>query len=149
MIPKIYLDTNVFITAYETSAPQAEQAWWLLDRVERGTFYAVTSELTLAELLVKPLADDNSREVDAYQQLIAPGGAIDVCPVSRRVLILAAHVRVEAKGLRLPDAIHVATARDRGCSQIVSGDLRLPAASGLAWLRFGDRGFSEWQKQWS
>ena len=148
MIPKTDLDASVFILAYESSAPQAEQAWWLLDRVERGTSYAVTSELTLAELLVKPLADGNDREVEAYQRLIAAGGALDVCPVSRRVPVAAAHLRVEAKGLKLPDAIHVATAREAGCSQAVSGDLRLPAMSDLAFLRLGRRCLSEWQKQW-
>ena len=50
-----------------------------------------------------------------------------VVPVTRDILRDAAHVRGEL-GMKLPDAIHVATARERECKVFITNDkgIRLP-----------------------
>jgi predicted nucleic acid-binding protein len=128
---RIYLDTNVFVAAYESKHSRSDHAWPILTAIETGEFVGVTSELTLAEILVKPIEQQNYDLAQHYQEIIAPGAGFDVPTIDRSVLIEAATLRAVTKSLRLPDAIHVATARLNKCSHIVSDDRRLPFAPGL------------------
>ena len=50
----VYLDTNMFIYTVEGYAPEEAFLRELLAALEGGRFAAVTSELSLAEVLVKP-----------------------------------------------------------------------------------------------
>lgn len=132
MIARIYLDTNVFIAAYENGHERGEHAWQILTAIDDGEFAGVTSELTLAEFLVGPLEEKDYGRAQHYQEIISPGVGFDVPAVDRAVLLEAAALRAVKKSLRLPDAIHLATARLSECSHIVSDDRRLPYAPGLA-----------------
>lgn len=55
---------------------------------------------------------------------------LEVVPVSRDVLIEAARLRAVAN-LRLPDAIHGATATLTGCETFLTNDRRLLAIPGI------------------
>lgn len=136
-VPRVYLDTNVFIAAYEHSSARSDHARWLLDAVEDGSIHGATSEITLAELLVKPLQEQALAIVDAYLAIIQPGPGFDVLPVERTVLIEAAQVRASRISIRLPDAIHVATARRLDCDCLVSDDGRLETSKGPPAIRLG------------
>jgi predicted nucleic acid-binding protein len=135
--PRIYLDTNVFIAAYEARGARSDHAWWILDAVETGEFLAVTSELTLAEVLVGPLQDGDEELAGHYHNIVASDDGLDVAPVDRKVLIEAAMLRSFSRSLKLPDAIHVATARIRDCNFIVSDDRRLPSMRGVTIVQLG------------
>lgn len=117
----IYLDTNVFIYALEGYADYAADLTALFESVDRGERKAVTSELTLAEVLVKPFMDQSHERQRAYEQAIQSSEALTVRPVSRDVLIEAARLRATI-GLRLPDAIHLAMARLAGCETFLTND---------------------------
>lgn len=119
---RAYLDTNVFIAAYEHVGAGADHARWVLDAIEDGRLSAATSELTLAELLVRPLQEGASALVEAYQSILGPGPGFDVQPVGRDILVEAARVRAGRSSIRMPDAIHIATARKLGCHVIVTDD---------------------------
>ncbi len=69
---RVYLDTNVFIAAYENTQAHGDHAWRLLTAIESGEFVGVTSELTLAELLVKPIERRDYDLAQHYQEIIAP-----------------------------------------------------------------------------
>ncbi|MDX7949770.1 PIN domain-containing protein [Lichenihabitans sp. Uapishka_5] len=121
----IYLDTNVFIAAFETTGTLSEAAWDILHAVTSGDLHASTSELTLAELLVKPLRLGSDLMVELYTGLITTGGSLSVLPVDRAVLVRSAQIRKSQLGVKLPDAIHLATALGTGCSCFVTDDRRL------------------------
>jgi predicted nucleic acid-binding protein len=135
--PRVYFDVNVFIAAFENRGARSDHAWWLLSAVERGDLVGVTSELTLAELLVKPMLEQDGDLVHHYKELITPGEGFEVPVVSRDVLIEAAALRTVRLSLRLPDAVHVASARLSHCVAIVSDDRRLPFAPGLNLVQLG------------
>ena len=61
-----YLDTNLFIYAVEGYEPEQDFVRELFSALERGDFAAATSELTLAELLVKPFELGREDVVSAY-----------------------------------------------------------------------------------
>lgn len=134
---RIYLDANVFIAAYETQGARSDHAWWILEAVEDGHFVAMTSELTLAEVLVVPIQEGDDDLVGSYQSVIATGDSLEVAAVDRNILKEAATLRAMRRSLKLPDAIHVATARLAGCRYIVSDDRRLPFAPGVQLVQLG------------
>jgi len=136
-VPLIYLDANVFIAAYESQGARSDHAWWLLEAIEDGELSGVTSELTLAEILVRPIGEQDHDLVRHYQDVVSPAECLRVPAVTRQVLVEAATLRSIQRSLRLPDAIHVASARLTGCSHIVSDDRRLPFAPGLEIVQLG------------
>ncbi len=87
--PRIYLDTNVFIAAYENRHARSEHAWQILSAIDDGELVGVTSELTLAEFLVRPLQEQDYDRAKHYQEIIAPGAGFDVPTVDRAVLLEA------------------------------------------------------------
>lgn len=118
---KVYLDTNIVIYAIEGFADLAAQIQALLQALDDAQIVAVTSELTLAEALIKPLKDQNQPGQEAYQKFLTPTSALQVVPISREILEEAARLRSTTK-LKLPDAIHLATATLNGCDSFLTND---------------------------
>lgn len=138
---RIYLDSNVFIYALEGDETTAEVAMSLLNAVRAKPKFAVTSELTLAEILVIP---EKARQLGLrrrYLDLLVWSGVFDLRPVSREVLIESARYRLAVHPGKpaprddrrnfLPDAIHVVTAIESGCGFFVARDKRLKLPRGL------------------
>ena len=134
---RIYLDTNVFIYALEEHPDYVDALAELFDEVDSGRLTAVTSELTLAEALVKPMTQRDRALQEAYERAVQPGDSLEVVLVSRSVLIQAARLRATTS-LKLPDAIHVATAQIARCDTLLTNDQRLKAAPGLHVLLFSE-----------
>ena len=127
---KAYLDANVFIYAIERIGDFVPVISGILPALDEQRFHAVTSELTLAETLVKPLRDGNGELAGDYIASIQPRPALEVVPVSREILIDAARMRAKS-GLKLPGAIHAATAVRSGCGNFVTNDARFRSLPGL------------------
>jgi predicted nucleic acid-binding protein len=126
------LDTNVFVIAFETRCEYSLEIEDFFSTLRARPGRAVTSELTLAELLAPvtlPLALPQNMRKKLYLDLLLHSGLIDLRPVSRDILIDTADLRNEA-AQKLPDAIHVATAIHAGCNLFLSNDkgVRLPAS---------------------
>ncbi len=103
----------------------------LFARVDAGQLTAVTSELTLAEALVKPFASGRDDLRQAYLDTLRSGGSLVVAAVSREILIDAARLRGQHQALKLPDAIHAATAQAHGVEFFVTNDARFSALSSV------------------
>ena len=126
----LYLDTNVFVYACEGFPEFADILRELFEAIDAGNITAVTSELTLAELLVKPFMDGDTHRQEVYRDTIRNSDLLSVHPVSRDILIEAARLR-SISPLRLPDAIHVATACSAGCNAFLTNDRRINSITGL------------------
>jgi predicted nucleic acid-binding protein len=126
--PRIYLDSNVFIRAFESVDEESKLLRTLFEALRARRHSAVTSELTLAEVL------GNGRDLHFkrrfYRGLIEWSGFIDLRPVSRSILIETADLRKAAKH-NLPDAIHLVTAIRAGCSLFASHDRRMRPPKGM------------------
>ncbi|MBI4923164.1 MAG: PIN domain-containing protein [Devosia nanyangense] len=120
---RVYLDTNIFIVLREHHGPESEQLVALAQASSQtGRARLVTSELTLAELLVKPMADGESDLARDYEQMIGGADWLTVLPVGRDVLRRAASLRSRHRGLKLPDAIHIGSALAGACSRVLTSD---------------------------
>lgn len=133
-VPRVYLDANVFITAMEHVGARSDHAWWVFASIEDGEIVGVTSELTLSEILVKPLERKAEGIAEAYQQMISPASGFEVRPVDRAILVGAAHLRAGRRSIKLPDAVHIATAQAGGCAFFVSADERIAVPDGMTHL---------------
>jgi predicted nucleic acid-binding protein len=133
-----YLDTNAFIGAFEGTLDQTSPLEGLFEHFRSRPKAAITSELTLAELL-SPSGARSSRKMQdrLYRDLLLRSNFIDLRPVTRDVLLKTVELRryVPHK-LQLPDAIHIATAIQARCPFVMSADKdyrSLP--SGMTWVR--------------
>lgn len=133
-IPKgtrVYLDTNVWIYALEGYTEFVASVTALFARIDAGELVAVTSELTVAEVLVKPFANGNAELQQQYTELLQPSESLLVIPVSKALWIDAAGLRAKHTSLKLPDAVHAATAIANAAIDFISNDSRFASVSGL------------------
>lgn len=134
---KLYLDANLFIYTLEEVTPWVEVTSQILAAVDAGECSAITSELTLAECLVRPLALGRTEVVQQYLSLLQNRQFFTVFPLSRDLLIEAARLRATTR-LKLPDALHAATAQRQSCTLFVTNDDRLRAVPSLQLLYLRD-----------
>jgi predicted nucleic acid-binding protein len=132
--PRVYLDANVFVAAFEHVGAHSDHAWWIIRAIENGEIAAGTSELTLAEVLVKPFEVGAVELANGYERMMVSGSNFEVLPVRRDILVGAAALRARRASTRLPDAIHIATAQALSCGFFISDDRRLPIPDGIRML---------------
>ncbi len=129
---RLYFDASALIHMVE-GAPGASAERFASTAAATGRMGTtiVTSELSLAEVLVKPLREQDFDLIIAYNNLLSvrPSDQIETIPISRNILGLAARIRNKKPSIKLPDAIHIATAEFSGCSEIITGDKRWTGAS--------------------
>jgi predicted nucleic acid-binding protein len=92
--------------------------------------------LTLAELLIKPLRDGRIDVVATYRDALE-NSLIRLAPISRAVLVRAAMLRGQL-GMKMPDAIHAATAVDSACSAFLTNDTELRVPKGIERVLFSE-----------
>ena len=128
--PRIYLDANFFIAMLEPSDTALAAQLTRLYTLKGGGAEALmaTSEMTLAELLVTPYKNNDAALIRTYETLFASGGALETAAVDRNVLRQAARLRSRRPQIKLPDAIHLATAEYLACSHFLTFDLRISLA---------------------
>jgi predicted nucleic acid-binding protein len=126
---RLYVDTNIFIYAFENNDALAKKLLQLISLNEgRKRPFLATSELVLAELMVDPLKKGNEPLVELYDNLSIGNAFVFIGTVTREVLWHEAQLRSQLISLRLPDAIHLSTAMHFGCTQFLTADTRLKDA---------------------
>jgi len=105
----VYLDANGFIYSIERIDPYRSMLDTLWLTVSVGQVKVVTSELTLLEVLVKPLKVGDATTATLFRTVLKHTPDVQMLPITQSVLEAAANLRATL-GLKTPDAIHVATA---------------------------------------
>ena len=106
----VYLDTNIFIALRETNGVENKLLWDILASLRDKARPFQTSLLTFSELKVRPLRLREAAVLATYEEWSQSNDWPQVCTVSRSVLEGAALLRAHKASLKLPDAIHLATA---------------------------------------
>ncbi|GAC1587284.1 MAG: PIN domain-containing protein [Sphingomicrobium sp.] len=118
---RILLDTSVWIYHFEQNATFGEAAGYVIEQLEVGKFRGVASELTLLELIVKPLQLGRQDAADDYETLLSYFPNLTLEPITRDVLLEAAALRARYR-LRTPDAIQLATGFKCGATLAITND---------------------------
>ncbi|MGV3551119.1 type II toxin-antitoxin system VapC family toxin [Rhizobium sp.] len=119
----IYIDTNILIALFEGQHPRQlalREFMNLAIEAKNATFH--TSALSFSELLVKPYRIKDEKLARQYLQLARSVDWLTVHDLAPLVVETAAVLRAGTP-LRLPDALHVATAMLANCDHILTFDL--------------------------
>jgi predicted nucleic acid-binding protein len=119
---RVYVDTNAIIYRIERIEPFLSASLPLWDALDQGQVELETSELSLLEVLVKPLRDGKAPLVSLYRTVLLGTAGLSCHPISRQVLESAAEIRAR-HGLKTPDAIHAATALLTGSVLFVTNEV--------------------------
>ncbi len=118
----IYWDTNVVVALMEQSGIVHDLLWAILEMIEKKPVYVSTSALTFAELKVKPLQQQNFELLRTYEEWSSSRSWLDIWSITPPILDGAALLRATRGGLKLPDAIHLATALHSRCTHFLTAD---------------------------
>nr|VFK16046.1 MAG: Predicted nucleic acid-binding protein, contains PIN domain [Candidatus Kentron sp. LFY] len=131
---RIYFDSNLFIYLVERIEPYAAVLRELVNAAEDEKLIITTSNLMLSEVLVKPIERKNLIQQRAFLSL-QYATRLERLAISEEILIRAAGIRAEHKSLKLPDAIHIATAQLADCDDFLTNDKRIPDVSDFGFRR--------------
>ena len=126
----VYVDANCVIYSVERIEPYDALLMPLWQAAAESRLSIVTSELTLLEVLVRPIRDQNEMLMSAFRAFLTGTRELSMIPVTTTILEQAAHIRAET-GMRTPDAIHAATAIETQASLFVTNDPGLRRVSVL------------------
>jgi len=110
---RLYLDSNVFIYAFEAQPGPLRQSIGQLLRWIYGGGSSAGTRLRQAEL------------ADRYRGLLSGDAPIAIFALDRPIMDGAAELRADYPALKLPDALHMASALRADCDFFVTGDQRL------------------------
>lgn len=122
---KIALDTNCFIYYLEAAPAATILREDVFSPLEQGRFQAVTSTLTLAEVLVKPKSLGREDICMEYVMLLSSYPNLAIIPFTLPIAVRCAEIRAEYR-VRTPDAIQLATAIESQATLFLTNDLNLP-----------------------
>jgi predicted nucleic acid-binding protein len=145
--PTVYVDANPFIYFIDGEEAVANRLIPFFELLRQKPGTAMTSELTLAEVLAKARPDARR----SYLNLIVWSKLFELQPITRDILIDTAEYRQVSQTTRpdgtkvtvkLPDAIHVVTAVRSRCRMSLSADTGLKLPVEMTVLEPNDAGFS-------
>jgi predicted nucleic acid-binding protein len=120
----VYVDTPPLIYVIEEHPVYAPRLVSVFERIDAGVLTAVTSYVTLTEVLVKPYAEVRGDLIRRYRDVLTASSNFAVLPVDEDVAVEAARIR-GAHGIRLADAIHLGTATAARADVFITNDDRL------------------------
>jgi predicted nucleic acid-binding protein len=126
----VYVDANVIIYRVEAVQPYLAVARPLWDMLDLGAIEVITSELSMLEVLVKPIQLQNVALQTLFLGTLYGTPGLSCIPITRETLQAAAELRATI-GLKTPDAIHAAAAVVEGCTLFVTNDAAFRRISGL------------------
>lgn len=125
---KVYCDASIFIYSLESHPLYGPMLIPFWQAVQLGQIAAITSELSVLEVLIRPFNQNDSTMLQGYQDLLFTTINLQLLPIDRIVLIEAAKLRATHQ-IRSPDSIHLATAQVCQADSILTNDLKLRTKS--------------------
>ena len=134
----VALDTVAFIYFIEEHPRFLRAVEPVFEAIDEGRLSAVTSSLTLLEVLVVPFRAGNVALADRYEHALTRGRGLTLIDIDRGQLRAAAHLRSVFPKVRTPDAIQLSAALSAGCSALLTNDRDLPMIPGLRIFQLND-----------
>jgi predicted nucleic acid-binding protein len=142
---KIGLDTSVFIFQVEENPKYLELVNPIFVWLEGPKARAVTSTITMLELLVQPYRLSDIDRVNRFYALLSTYPHLEWIVPTLEIADLAARLRAEYN-LRTPDALQVATALACQATGFISNDTAFQRVSDLEVVILGELLMAEVKK---
>ncbi|MCB2263960.1 MAG: type II toxin-antitoxin system VapC family toxin [Candidatus Thiosymbion ectosymbiont of Robbea hypermnestra] len=134
---RVYFDTNIIIYLIEGLVEYQSIINELQYLLSTDDCKAVTSELTLCESLVQPFKVESTKGITTYRSFLEESGVFDLVAPNRDIFIQAAFL-AGTTTMKIPDAIHVATALESKCEIILTNDKKMKTPKGLEKILLSD-----------
>lgn len=134
----VAIDASIFVYLIEEHPSYLSVVQPLFEAIHDGRLAAVTSGITLLEVLVLPLRNKDNRLAESYEIVLTESRGLRVAAIDADQIRSAAHLRARWPALRTPDALQLAAALLAGCSAFVTNDRRLPSIPGLRVVQLKD-----------
>lgn len=118
------LDTSVFIYHFEKNQKFNSTAMEILDSIEVGNNKAITSVITLIEVIVKPLALNRIDIARKYEILIKNFPNLHIVDLDHESAHKAALLRAQYQ-IKPADALQIAACMQNGAEIFITNDQRL------------------------
>lgn len=122
----LFLDTSCFIYLVENHLQFALPLRLIFSDLGKGKIQAVTSVVTVAEVLVKPIELHRNDLVTKYHELFTTVKSLRVVAPSYNTARLAALIRA-VQHFTLTDSLQLALAKENNCKTFLTNDERLKA----------------------
>jgi predicted nucleic acid-binding protein len=127
---RVALDTSIFTYQLETNPRYVACTDHIFSWVEQPGSRAITSTITMTELLVQPYRDNNEQRVDEFYGLLSTYPNLDWIAPNLEIAGLAARIRALHR-LRTPDALQAATAIQAQATGLITNDPIFERVEGL------------------
>jgi predicted nucleic acid-binding protein len=127
---RVYLDSNIIIYFVERISPWFAQLKRFVATANAKGSRFVTSDLAAAECLLRPYKDGNLALIGIYERFFEGGEEIERWPIDY-VLMKQASGLAAKHGLKLIDAVHLASAIASECNVFISNDKSIRAVEEL------------------
>jgi predicted nucleic acid-binding protein len=118
---RIALDTCIFIYQWEANPRYSHLTDSIFSSLEQSELVAITSTITMTELLVHPYRNKNTLEVNELFGLLSVYPNLAWISPDLEIAARAAQIRAQHR-LPTPDALQAATAFKAGATAIITND---------------------------
>lgn len=134
---RIALDTSIFIYQLQANPGYIDLTHQVFSWLERSSASAITSTITMTELLVQPFREGDETLSNSFLSLLPAFPNLNWIAPDLEIAILAAQIRAR-HALRTPDALQAATAMHAGATTILTNDPVFRRVMGLEALILDD-----------
>lgn len=120
-VGRLYIETAPLIYYVEANPIYIQRMDAIIDAVENQPIRAYSSVITLAEVLIQPLRTGDKVLEQEYRNILVNNESYQLIPITVHVAEIAADLRARYN-LRIPDALHVASALRAGCDAFLTND---------------------------
>lgn len=120
----IGLDTNIFIYYFQQNRQFGEKAKRIFNYLVDNKIKAITSVITLIELLSLPVRDE--KNIDKLKNLFLETPNLEIQDINQEIGILSARIR-RNYNFRIPDSIQLATCLYKKIDIFITNDFKLKA----------------------
>jgi Predicted nucleic acid-binding protein, contains PIN domain len=129
-ILRLGIDTAPFIYFVERHPDYLGLMREIIRRIDAGEIEAVSSVVTLTEVLTHPLRFKNVLLAQRYRDVLYRSRNFRLLPIDASIAEVAANLRARYN-LRTPDALQLATAIRAGCDAFLTNDATLKKVTEL------------------
>ncbi len=127
---RVYFDVNPIIYFIEQNTQFAEAVTPVFEMIGDGSILAFTSELSLTEILIKPIRDNLNQVIQAHKELLLDPELFTLVSPNQDTFLVAAELGGKSS-MRTPDAIHMACAIESKCKYFITNDKGIKSTGGV------------------
>ncbi len=121
----IGVDSMIFIYHFADHPQYAPLTNIFFDALENNKITAVTSIISLIEILIKPEREKELALVEEYEKILYNFPNLEILPIDESVARLGAKLRGHYSFLKTPDAIQLSVALLKDCKAFLTNDEKL------------------------